>query len=375
MADSELNAFAGYVFPAIRGIQANREYYVIMCPLGLVPHLFVFQEKEVRPELRRQRILNKARIPVIARYIVENRESYVLSALTASADMKVDFHPASNGWPGCNSGTIQIPANKKLLLNDGQHRKAAIEQALKECPDLADESIAVVLFLDEGLRRSQQMFADLNKHAVKPSRSLSVLFDHRDPLARLSLRIMNDVPLFAHRIEVESSTISNRSQNLFTLSALHRALGLLLNYSGQAGKLTEDDYQFARDFWNQVCENIPEWKLLIRNEVTAAVLRKSYIHAHGVGLQAIARVGASLRHAYPYNWNKKLSKLSEIDWSRSNVALWEGRAMLGGRMSGGPQNVILTANAIKIKVGLELSEEESRAEFALRLSREAESHG
>lgn len=35
-----------YVFPAIRGIQARREYYVSMCPLRLIPRLFIFNGEE-----------------------------------------------------------------------------------------------------------------------------------------------------------------------------------------------------------------------------------------------------------------------------------------------------------------------------------------
>ena len=61
-----------YVFPAIRGVQAGREYYVSMCPLRLLPRLFSFGEEELVPELRAQRTLNKARVPDIARFIVEN---------------------------------------------------------------------------------------------------------------------------------------------------------------------------------------------------------------------------------------------------------------------------------------------------------------
>ena len=49
-----------YVFPAIRGIQAGHEYYVTMCPLRLIPRLFVFDEDELPPEMRAQRSLNKA---------------------------------------------------------------------------------------------------------------------------------------------------------------------------------------------------------------------------------------------------------------------------------------------------------------------------
>ena len=36
-----------YVFPAIRGIQAGREYYVSMCPLRLIPRIFLFDEDEL----------------------------------------------------------------------------------------------------------------------------------------------------------------------------------------------------------------------------------------------------------------------------------------------------------------------------------------
>ena len=74
----------GYVFPAIRGVQAGREYYVSMCPLRLIPRIFLFDEEEIVPELRAQRTLNKNRVPEIARYILDNKSDYVFSALTAS---------------------------------------------------------------------------------------------------------------------------------------------------------------------------------------------------------------------------------------------------------------------------------------------------
>src|SRR5689334_802903 len=64
-----------YVFPALRGVQARREYFVSMCPLRLIPRIFLFNEEELVPELRAQRVLNKGRIPEMVRYIVGNRES------------------------------------------------------------------------------------------------------------------------------------------------------------------------------------------------------------------------------------------------------------------------------------------------------------
>src|SRR5271166_1481034 len=96
----------GYVFPAIRGVQAGREYYVSMCPLRLIPRIFLFDEEELVPELRAQRTLNKNRVPEIARYILDNKRDYIFSALTASIDAKVRFEAICHGEEGSRMGTL-----------------------------------------------------------------------------------------------------------------------------------------------------------------------------------------------------------------------------------------------------------------------------
>ena len=79
--------------PAIRGIQSGREYYVTMVPLGLLSKHFIFDSGNLSPELRAQRVITKARIPEMARYILNNSKNYVFSALTASIDSRVIFVP------------------------------------------------------------------------------------------------------------------------------------------------------------------------------------------------------------------------------------------------------------------------------------------
>ena len=85
----------------------------------------------------------------------------------------------------------------KFVINDGQHRRAAIQQALAENPELGDESIAIVLFLDIGLERCQQMFADLNRYAIRPAKSIGVLYDHRDEMSAITRLVVFRSPLFA----------------------------------------------------------------------------------------------------------------------------------------------------------------------------------
>ena len=66
---------ASYVFPAVRGTQAQREYYISMVPLDVMSKIFQFADEDLPPEIRAQRILNKSRIPEIRDYILSNPDT------------------------------------------------------------------------------------------------------------------------------------------------------------------------------------------------------------------------------------------------------------------------------------------------------------
>jgi DNA sulfur modification protein DndB len=99
--------------------------------------------------------------------------------------------------------------------------------------------------------------------------------------------------------------------------------------------------------------------------LAASEVRADYIHSHGMALKAIGRVGNVLLRERPKAWKRSLKQLSGIDWRRSNAKLWEGRAMIGGRMSKAESNVILTINVLKKGLRLPLTPEEQRLENAL----------
>jgi len=350
-----------YHFSALRGKQAGREYYAAMVPLGLVPKLFVFDGQELKPELRAQRKLNRARIPEMVKYVLDNPKEYVFSALTASVDGEMAFRAVSTTGTHKNIGVLSVAMEARFVINDGQHRRAAIEQVLKERPGFSGETICIVLFVDAGLRRSQQMFADLNKYAVRPTRSLGILYDHRDPLSELARQLVEDVPVFRDLTEMDKTTISNRSIKLFTLSSIYFATRQLLRKSARA-PVSKQDAKLAKEFWNEVAKHMPDWQRAAQRSVSSSDLRHNYIHAHGVTLQAIAMAGSGLVAESPSKWAGRLKGLSQIDWSRKNRRLWEGRATIGGRLSKATNNVILTANAIKEQLGLELTAEQKKVE-------------
>ncbi len=352
-----------YVFPAIRGIQAGREYFVSMCPLGLLPKLFLFDEDELAPEFRAQRRLNRARLPEMSRYVAENPESYAFSAITASVDGDVRFVPTDPDRHEA-SGTLRVPMSARFVINDGQHRRAAIERALELRPELAEETIAVVFYLDPGLQRCQQLFADLNRYAIRPTRSLSLLYDHRDEHAQLVKLVILQSDFFRDLVEMEKSSLSARSRKLFTLSALYNATGSLIH---DLADRDEDDWAtLVQEFWEAVADQIPDWGQVRQRKISAAEIRRDFIHSHGIVLQALGRAGNALLRNQPDRWKSGLVGLSSVDWSRSNAPLWEGRAMTGGRVSKAGNNVTLTTNVVKQALGLDLSAEERRVEEAYK---------
>lgn len=317
--------------PAVKGVQAKMPYYTIMCSLQLVAKLFTYTDNSLPPEMRAQRVLNKQRIPEMKDYVLNNRDCYVFSALTASVDGELDFVPAKGS---SSLGTLKISSKARIIINDGQHRRAAIEAALSDCPDLRYEDIAIVLYHDIGLERSQQMFTDLNRYAIRPTKSLNILYDNRDAFSLLIKECIEQIPMFRGKTENEKSTISNRSKALFTLSGIFHATKLLLK------DVPEEEYrETICSYWNAVAENMLVWQQAKNKQIMPEDFRQKYICAHAITIKALGEIGSHLVRQYPdkTTWSQKLLFLQDIDWDKQSDKL-QGLVMINGRISSSTSN-------------------------------------
>ena len=113
-----------------------------------------------------------------------------------------------------------------------------------------------------------------------------------------------------------------------------------------------------------MARQFPAWAQVRDGKLAASEVREGFIHSHGIALQAIGKAGNALLKGNPGGWKSRLKPLAQIDWSRKNARLWEGRALIGGKVSKVTTNVILTTNAIKRHLGVELDPEEQRVEDA-----------
>lgn len=343
-----------YSFPVVRGTQADSTFFTAMVPLRMLNNLFGLAEEYVPPEYRAQRHLNRSRIPEIRNYILENRSTYVFSALAASVDGKMEFEPSGSK----DLGVLQVSMDAKFLINDGQHRIAAILEAVQEDESLLKESIPVVLFEDKGLNRSQQMFTDLNKHAVRTSNSIAELYDCRDALAVLTRETIKEIPFLNEFTDKERDILGKNSPALFTLNMFYRANKRIVG----RGELDNTLSSFVALFWKTVTKYMIPWQDLRRREIGKRDVKEKSISAQAVFIQSLGKLACSLKQYSPEELDTTLSKLADISWNRSDEAWFMRTIGPTGRVLNSDKAVSLTASKIKYELGIPLSGDEEQRE-------------
>jgi DNA sulfur modification protein DndB len=347
-------------FPALRGIFGDSEYFSAILTFGEAARLIEFVEDvddwlpETDARTKSQRRINQARV-----------ERELVPYLTGEPDrffgaVVVEIRPlpgrlASQTYTveedlggGLARGRLALDGTATLVALDGQHRLRAVQLALREVPTLASDHIAVVFVPFRSIRRSQLLFADLNRFARVPPRSLTLLFSHRDPIVAVANALIAKVPLLEDRVEFESTSLARYSPKFVTFSALYEMTRTLLGavpHNRRADLIRETDRLTA--VWLALSEQIEPWRQLATGREHAAYLRADSLAMHGVGQQAIARVVAG-PPAIP-----SISELSSVDWSLANSA-WQGLAVQGRRVTNTPASISLLTSAIRFEVGVPL---------------------
>jgi DNA sulfur modification protein DndB len=346
--------------PAMRGKMGSRTYYSCLMPLEAIQNMFRFDPEErqwtdLSPEQREQRTLNKARVPSLTSYIVNNEDDYLFASITASFKTDPKFIPSTQVGSE-NIGTLLIKLGDELTINDGQHRCAAIIEAVKKNPNLGEQTISVLLFPWESTVRVQQMFTDLNRHVVKTSKSLDVLFDKRDPVSIATMFALDKVPVFKELTEKVDASLKAKSTKIFTLAALYDANADLLK--GHEDDDIEQNAKLLTEYWSCVAEQMPDWTKVLKGQKTPAELRAESISAHSTVLRALGGLGAELSKSD--DWKERMVSLAEIDWSKKNSD-WQDICIVANSVVSNRQARSATKSYIKYRLGMDLTDAEKRS--------------
>jgi DNA sulfur modification protein DndB len=370
----------GSQFEAARGHQGDLEYFVTTMRFGELAKNVGYAERdlgegaEMPAELARQRKLNIKRVRDEMRpYLIQNPDHF-FSAIAVEVVRPGDtthdikFTPSSEN---SDFGRISFDGTELLAAVDGQHRLKAIQLAIQEMPELARESIAVVFLPHRSIERSQQLFSDLNRYAKTPSKTLSLLFEHREFAAQVAKQWARQCRAFKDgRTNMETNSLVVKSRHLITLSVLYECARELMakDYDKKKWDRAELDSEAERvgrqlsEWYDEVViPALPDIEAAITGSMKPVKLREQYVYPHSVGWRAIARAVRAAMDQRPHNWKDQVTKgLAAIDWSITNRTDWEGSALVAGAMANRRQNTVRAGTVVMLKLGLEPTESEQQ---------------
>jgi DNA sulfur modification protein DndB len=358
----------GSSYPALKGRMGEMDYFVATMKLGEVVKAVGYAEDiqkwedGIPSEVKKQRKLNMSRVrEEMVPYLTINKDHFY-SAITAEVERPGDpenvihFKPLAEDKDG-SIGRVEFDGSESVMALDGQHRLKSIELALKERPELSHERIAVILVPAMGFRRTQQLFSDLNRYAKQPSKTLNLLFEHREFFARVAKEVADKASTFRDRVNLETNSLGRKSRYHITLSVLYECVVTLLeNKYGETesnpSKLKEAVDEVVQVYDKTITPSLPQFLEMLKGNLTPYDLRCKYIFCHSVGQQAIARAVRACQDAYPDKWRVRIERgFGKIDWRIKNPE-WEGSALQGGVIYSRRENHTNTATFIKMKLGI-----------------------
>ena len=333
-----------YTFPAVKGIQARREYYIAQVPFKYLVRFFKFADETLSADERAQRKVNQKHAKDIADYVTMNRDDYVLPSITASVNSAMMFESASVNGLADRLGILHIPLDATILVNDGQHRLSSATDFMKVDPSLGDETISVVFYYDEGLQRSQQMFADLNANLSKPSSAINMLYDLRNPFNAFVVDALASFTKLNELVDKEQTTIGAKSTKVWSLvhwkKFCQKLLGL--NDKGFAALEPEQVAEATHKVTTTISgllDHLPTWGQVANGDITPEDLRKEHVSGYAVYLESVA---VALAGVDTEDLTAAIEQIATLDASK-DADHWQGRCVAAGRMDKSVDAVRVTA--------------------------------
>lgn len=361
----------------IKARMGDTEYYITKMPAGeLVNNVGVAKEMPEWPDMtaeeKMQRECDIRRIvEEIVPYVIEDPDHFFSSLIVdiysgfedirfESVEDAVNGIPAAYAVPMKGMGFITLPGSERLIALDGQHRLLSLRIAIKGImgvpagtkytpsinaliphPELAKDEVCVILVQHTDTAKIRKIFNKINKYAKQTSRSDNIITSDDDTFAVIARRLIKeDGPLAPiGKIELvnwKSNTLSQRSKNLTTLSALYTIAETILKDEGYSSKALPSDealeaaYQRIMRFWSVSLTKIQAFRdylALTREDRPVSKLREESILLKPVTQMALAYT-ALMAQRKGIAWENVVDKLNQIDWSYTND-LWFNILVIG----------------------------------------------
>jgi len=137
----------------------------------------------------------------IKNYLINQPQRLFGSLICASFGEPIKFKVEKGDF-----GWIELDNTSKVYVLDGQHRLAAVKEALLTKPQtFTTDSLAVLLVehktTDAGYKRARRLFTTVNRYAKQTSKATNRVMDEDDGNSFLLLRFMREFSFYAKHIK------------------------------------------------------------------------------------------------------------------------------------------------------------------------------
>lgn len=272
--------------------------------------------------------------------------------------------PAAYQMPLKDMGYLTLPGKERLIALDGQHRLLAIKisikgkgaipaellknkkmspqmLALEPHPELASEEISVIFVEHRDKLKIRKIFNKVNKYARQTGRGDNIITSDDDIYAITARRLFADGEVLAaigknELVNWSSNTLSKRSKQLTTISALYTIAELLLKDENYSAKMLPDEKEIEHalkvntHFWDTLLRGMHIYRKYIERtkaDEPVSGLRETSLLMKPVTQMALAHA-AYMAKKKNVSWSSVVEKLDKVDWSFDN-SLWFNLLVIG----------------------------------------------
>jgi DGQHR domain-containing protein len=299
-------------------------------------------EKGEKRDITGKEFLNRKRdsahVERIVTYLVEN-EQWILGSVILNSLKPLNTFLHGEG--SVVEGYVVLPPESGTFTIDGQHREEGLKQAVLLKPELAKDSLQVIISQEQDVDQVRDDFACLGQ--TKPiDKSTLVTYQSSDAHVSLVKEIMEQAKIFQGRIQPEGSSVSKKNNYLlFTASSVSIAAAELL-YGGSdkttktkgLNLLKDEDFRIhvikeAVMFYDQYAAYSPDWTPLLQDKsitqktVALSLLRDKRLDFRNTGFRIVSRVGYHILFDEDYELPKELrdaaiQALANVDFRLDN---------------------------------------------------------
>lgn len=286
-------------FPCIRGKIGDWSYYVTTMSMAELVNSVKFAD-QIFPRDDLDQIMQRElteRSSDIEKYLLSNEQRFMGSLIVSAVGGEPKFVPVTFGEEDAYSfangkiGFLRFDGSENYYVLDGQHRLAAIKDALtKDYDKLSKDEVSMIIVWHDnnevGRTRARRLFTTVNRYAKKTSRTEDIVFDEDNPIDIYTRRLIREHPFLIARTKVtnlaspgefklaksESLIAENKYDKkfLFSLLTLRRCNEILLKKCFLDPKVKpqilpefdvlEEGYNLLIAKWNILIENVVPWK-------------------------------------------------------------------------------------------------------------------